>query len=339
MRPGRRLPLAAAALALAAALAANLFAGSPAADIPRLAGALMRFEAASFDEAVLLFQRLPRSLIAIYVGAITAASGLVLQSLIRNPLASPATMGVNAGAALFLVAGALLFGLGPAPQGAAALGGALAGFAGCVAVARFAGRHNDPRGLSLILAGALVSMLFTGLANALLLSDPARRGDFLSWITGNINHAYIDRLMLFWWIGAACIACLAVLARPLTLVLLGPDKAASAGVNVPLVSRLALLAAVIGAGSAVAVCGPVGFVGLVVPHIVRPFTGNALLTALPAAAITGAAVCLLADLAARLALYPHVLSTGLVTDLLGGLVFLVIVKRFYLSGGSRETAA
>jgi iron complex transport system permease protein len=223
-------------------------------------------------------------------------------------------------------------------QGIAALAGALAGFLSSLAVARLAGRRNDPRGLSLILSGALVSMLFTGMTNALLLSDPARRADFLSWVTGNINHVYIDRLAMFWWIGALSVAILLLFARPLTLILLGADKAASTGVNVPLVSRLAIGAAVLGSGSAVAVCGPIGFVGLVVPHIVRPFMGNNLVHALPASLIVGAIVGLAADLIAREAFYPYVVNTGLVTDLIGGIVFIVIVKRFYLSPGSREAS-
>lgn len=323
---------------LMVALGLHLLVGYRPADIPGLIGAVLRFEAQSYDEAVLLFQRLPRSLIAIYVGSIAAASGFVLQSLVRNPLASPATMGVNAGAALFLVAGALVFDIGPALQGVAALAGALAGFVCCIAIARFAGRRNDPRGLSLILSGALVSMLFTGMTNAFLLSDPARRSEFLSWVVGTINHAYIDRLAMFWWVGAAAIVAFLLLARPLTLILFGAEKAASTGVNVPLVSRIAILAAVLGSGSVVAVCGPIGFVGLIVPHMVRPFVGNNLVFALPASLVTGAVVCLLADVFAREALYPYVLSTGLVTDLIGGVVFVIIVKRFYLSPANREAA-
>ena len=312
-------------------LCVHLFSGIPIASLPGSIDAVLRFEAQSYEQAVLLFQRMPRALIAAYVGSVTAASGFVLQSLVRNPLASPSTMGINAGAALFLVTGALIFDLGVVYQGVAALVGAVIGFLSCVAVSRIAGRQNDPRGLSLILSGALVSMLFTGITNALLLSDPARRSDFLNWVTGNINHAYIDRLELFWWIGVLSLCTFAMLARPLTLILFGSEKAASAGVNVPLVSRLAFFAAVLGAGSAVAVCGPIGFVGLIVPHIVRPIMGSNLVLAIPACMITGTIVCLLVDLFAREALQPFVLNTGLVMDLLGGVVFVVIVKRFYLS--------
>ncbi|MTH98341.1 iron ABC transporter permease [Roseibium sp. RKSG952] len=316
----------------------HLFYGFEPGTVPELLTAFKSFEANSYDQAVLLYQRLPRSLIALYAGSVSAVSGFVLQSLVRNPLASPSTMGVNAGAALFLVASALLFKAGTAVQGAAALFGAVFGFLASTALARFAGRRNDPRGLSLILSGALVSMLFTGLTNALLLSDPMSRNEFLSWLTGNINHAYIDRLALFWWIGALSILALAALARPLTLILLGPEKAASAGVNVKITSRLAFLAAVFGSGSAVAICGPISFIGLIVPHIVRPFAGNNLARALPACLVTGAILCLIADLIAREALKPIMVNTGLVTELFGGIVFLLIVKRFYLTPRGREAS-
>ncbi|SMH46561.1 FecCD family ABC transporter permease [Azospirillum agricola] len=329
----RRLFLAVAPPLLALALLAELWIGAAAIPLSEVAGALLTLDAETYEQSVVLHQRLPRALIAVYVGAVTAVGGAVLQGLVRNPLASPSTLGINAGAALSVVAGALLFDLGTAAQGVAALAGGGAGFAACVLVARLAGRDRDPRGLSLILAGALVSMLLVGMTNALLLSDPARRTEFLGWVAGTLTHVYADRLAAFWWIGALSLLVLALLARPLTLVLLGAEKAASAGVEVGRVSRLALAAALLGCGSAVAICGPVGFVGLVVPHLVRPLVGSGLTLALPACALAGAIVCLLADLVAQTAFHPYVLHTGLVTDLLGGLVFLVIVKRFYLSPG------
>ncbi|GAB1584319.1 FecCD family ABC transporter permease [Phyllobacterium phragmitis] len=335
----RRLAfLSSAPFLLALVFLASLSLGGGSLHFRDMVQALVAFDAGNYDQAVILYQRLPRALIAIYVGATMACGGAVLQGLVRNPLASPSTLGINAGACLFVVAGAFLFDLDIASLGLAALAGAFSGFLLCLVIARLAGRTNDPRGLSLILSGALVSMLLLGLTNAFLLSDPVRRSAFLSWVTGNINHVYIDRLYAFWWIGAAAIGILAILARPLTLILLGAEKAASAGVNVAIVTPLALAATVLAAGSAVAICGPIGFVGLIVPHIVRPFAGNNFAFLLPACAFTGASVCLLADLLAREAFQPYVLNTGLLMDLLGGLVFVVIVKRFYLSPAARREA-
>ena len=323
---------------LPGALVVNLSNGAGDVTVSDVLGALTRFDATRYEHAIVLYQRVPQALIATYVGALMAVGGTILQGLIRNPLASPATLGLNSGAALFVVAGAFLFDLSPVPQGAAALAGAMFGFVACIAVARLVGRKNDPRRLSFILSGVLVSMLLTGMTNALLLSDPSRRIEFLGWVTGNVNHAYIDRLYSFWWIGAVSFVVLIGLARPLTLTLLGVEKAASAGVNVTVVTRIALLAVMVGTGSAVAICGPIAFVGLVVPHIVRPLVGANLALAIPAGAALGASFCLVADLAARTLFQPYVLHTGLLLDLLGGMVFIIIVKRFYLTPGARGLA-
>lgn len=327
---------AAASCLLFAALSIHLSMGADAPSFADTASALVRFEAENYDQSVILYQRLPRAMIAIYVGAITAVSGAILQGLVRNPLASPSTLGINSGATLATIAGAFIFNLDMKAQGIAALAGAVLGFLSCAGVARLAGRRNDPRGLSLILSGALVSMLLVATTNAIMLSDPARRADFLGWASGNINHVYIERLQAFWWIGLLSLGVAAILAKPLTLILLGHEKAESAGVNVNAVSRIGLAAAILGAGSAVAICGPIGFVGLVVPHLVRPLTGTDFRRLLPGCILAGATICLLADFAAREALRPYVLHTGLVMDLMGGIAFVVIVRRFYLAPSSRE---
>ncbi len=299
---------------------------------------LMRFEAESYEQSIILYQRLPRALISAYVGSVMACCGLVLQTLCRNPLASPSTLGISAGATLFVVVGAFVFNLGLAFQGIAALIGAIFGFIACLFVARIAGRPHDSRGLALILSGALTSMLLMGLTNAFLLSNPTKRSEFLSWITGNINHVYFDRLIAFWGIGAVSVLVLMMLSRSLTLLSLGDEKAASAGVNTVLVTRLAFAATVLASGSAVAICGPIGFVGLVVPHIIRPLMGNNFTLALPACALAGASICIMADLTAREAFKPYAVHTGLVLDLLGGIVFAIIVKRYYLDSTGGRTA-
>jgi len=332
------MPIFAAAVLLAAILALSLVVMSGGMRFAEIVATLGRGEADSYEQSVLLYQHVPRLLIAIYVGATTAVSGCVLQGVVRNPLASPSTLGLNAGATLFVIAGVLVFDLSAELQGLAALAGAGFGFAACFVVARLAGRANDPRGLSLILSGALVSMLLIGMTNALLLSNPTRRAEFLSWVGGNINHVYAERLLDFWWIGGIALVILLALARPLTLVLLGAEKATSAGVNVTLVSRIALFAAMLASGSAVAICGPIGFVGLIVPHMIRPLLGVHFTLALPASALVGAGLCVLADLGAQTLFAPYVVNTGLFMDLLGGLVFIVIVKRFYLSPSTRGLA-
>lgn len=313
----------------------NMSFGATRIPLSQIALAILRFDEASYDHYIIIFQRLPRSLIAIYLGAVMAVGGAVLQGLTRNPLASPALIGINSGVTLAVVASTLFVTLSPALLVFVAIGGGICGFFCVLAVARLIGLSDDPRSLSLILSGAVLSMLFVSIANALLLTQPNLRTEFLGWITGNINHVYANRLHTMWWIGVIGFCILFALSRPLTLIMLGNDKAASVGVNVPFVKLLALLTVVVSASSAVAICGPIGFVGLVVPHIVRPLIGANFYLALPANAIVGASVCLLADLAARTLFSPYVLHTGVMLDLVGGMVFAIIVKRFYLSAGTK----
>lgn len=284
----------------------------------------------TYDQAVLLHQHLPRALIALYAGGMLAVGGIVLQGLVRNPLASPGSLGLNAGAALAVLLTTIWGSTDEHTQGLAAMAGALGGFAATVLLGRLAGDRTHGAGLMLIVAGALVSMLLLALGNALLLLNPAQRQELLSWLLGNINPVYAPRLAQLWWLGLLSLLLVRVLARPLTLILLGNDKASSIGVNVRLCSWLALTAVAVGCGTAVAICGPLGFIGLVVPHMVRPFTGVSLAHMLPAAALLGALLCLLADWCAQHLFLPHVLNTGLLLDLLGGLTFVVLVRYFYV---------
>ena len=338
MRLPRFIWFGASAVALLVAFLINISFGATRIPVLDILRALLWFDADNYDHFVIVFQRLPRSLIAIYLGAVMACGGAVLQGLTRNPLASPALIGINSGATLFVVASSMFVSLSPALLGVAAIMGGLIGFVSCLVVARLIGWSDDPRSLSVILSGAVLSMLFTSIANALLLAQPNLRSEFLGWITGNINHVYAERLYDFWWIGVIGFVALFALSRSLTLITLGNEKAASVGVSVGRVKLLALLAVVISTSSAVAICGPIGFVGLVVPHMVRPLIGANFAATLPANAMLGATVCLLADLGARTLFTPYVLHTGVMLDLVGGIFFAVIVKRFYLSGSAGGAA-
>lgn len=301
--------------------------------------AIWRFDPDSLDHFIIMTQRLPRALIAVYTGMVMAMGGAVLQALSHNPLASPQLLGINAGAVLFTVIGAFYMGLSSIWLGYFALTGGVVGFALCVSVAQMAGLGSSMKGLSLILSGAILSMLLLGIANAILLSEPNVRSGMLSWISGDISHVYSERLYQLYWIGLLGAATLLVLSKPLTLISLGSQKAAAAGVAVKPVTWAALAAVIFGASSAVAICGPIGFIGLAVPHMVRPLTGNILSRSLPVNAFCGAVLCLWADLAARFAFRPIELQTGIMMDFLGGAVFVWIVRKHYLRPSHRKKTA
>ncbi|CAM1647415.1 ABC transporter [Bartonella choladocola] len=290
----------------------------------------------SYEQASILYQRFPRAMIAIYAGLIMASSGLVFQGLIRNPLASASSLGVNAGATLFVVGSALIFEANLAEQGSAALLGGLFGFLLCTTIAKIAGVSEKTTGLMLILSGSLTTMLLIGLSNALLLSYADRRSEFLSWIAGNINHAYIDRLYEFWWIGLIALVFVFLLSKPLTLILLGNEKASSMGVRTVAISRFAMACAIVASCSATAVCGPISFIGLIVPHMVKPLVGQDFRLTLPASALIGAILCLLASSVSQNAFQPYVVNTGIILDLFGGIVFILLIRKFYVSPQNRR---
>ena len=334
----RALVLPLSAVLLAAALILNLGLGARYISPPEIISALIAFDDDRYSHFIIVFQRLPRALIAIFVGALMAVCGALLQGLTRNPLASPSLLGVTSGALMFVVGFGYYLAIPTGWHGVLAFAGGWFGFISCIALARMAGIANDPRNLSLILAGAIISILYGSIANALMLADPNLRFELLSWVSGNINQVYVDRLYTIWPVGPLVFVILMVLARPLTLITLGEEKAASSGVAVKPVTAIAIFAGVGGAAASVSICGPIGFVGLIVPHIVRPFAGAHFGLQLPANAMVGGAVLLLGDVVARVAFTPFVLHTSVMLELIGGLIFIYIVKRHYLSAGVRAAA-
>lgn len=292
--------------------------------------ALRDFDDQDYAHVVIWQQRLPQVMIAAIVGSTLAVSGAVLQGIMRNPLASPGILGIASGATLFTVIFGFTLNIPLIWQGPIAFAGGMFGFGSALGLSRLVGGISDPRGLSFILSGTLVSMLYSACAHAVLLADPNLRAEALGWVTGNVNFTYAERLPLMAPLSLMAILVLWALARPITLLTIGKDAAASAGVNAEGTWWLAAGLVTLAASAAVAICGPVGFVGLVVPHLVRPFIGADLRRAIPANALAGAALLVLADMAARTAFAPRIVHTGVVMDLLGGLVFIWLVRRVYL---------
>jgi iron complex transport system permease protein len=280
------------------------------------------------DAAILFIARIPRVLLAVLVGGSLALTGAVYQSLLRNPLASPYTLGVSAGATLgsFL---ALRF--APAGRGAellvpgAALGGALLATA---AVMALAGPRRRTPSTVLLLAG--VTLNFTFGAVILLLqyfADFTETARMVRWMMGDLEGATYRVLMLMaiallpgWWV-------LARTGRSLNLMSLGEEEALAQGVDAAAVARGSLLWAAWITGFAVAVAGPVGFIGIIVPHAIRMIAGHDFRIVLPVACIGGGAFLVLCDTAARTLLAPIELPIGVLTACLGGPFFLALLLR------------
>jgi iron complex transport system permease protein len=311
-------------LAVVAAIASLLF-GAVDLSLSRL------FDAATGDgdrtASIILFDlRLPRALLALAVGAMLSLAGAALQGYLRNPLAEPSVLGTSNAAALGAVA-ALYFGLAqihPAILPLLAIGCALLSLG---LLFLLTGDAESP--LTLILAGLAVATLAgAGISLALNLSpNPFAAMEIMTWLLGSLENRSFDHL----WIALPCIvvggALLLWNGRALDALTLGEDAAQALGTNLKRTRLRLLLGTAIGVGGAVAVAGAIGFVGLIVPHLIRPLTDRSPSAILLPSAIGGAALLTLADLGVRLIPTTSELKLGVVTAFLGVPVFLLHLMR------------
>ena len=275
---------------------------------------------------ILIDLRIPRTLVGLAVGAMLGLGGAALQGYLRNPLADPAVLGASSSAALGAVL-ALYYGLAllhPLVLPALAVVGAVASL-GLLFV--LAGRSESP--LTLILAGIAVSTLASaGINLALNLSpNPFAAMEIMTWLMGSLENRSIAHV----WIALPCIAIGAALlladSRALDALTLGEDGARTLGINLGRLRLRLLFGIAIGVGGAVAVSGAIGFVGLIVPHLVRPLTDRSPSAVLFPSLLGGAALLTFADIGVRLIATSSELKLGVVTAFLGVPVFLVYLLR------------
>jgi iron complex transport system permease protein len=270
--------------------------------------------------------RIPRTVLAILVGAALALSGATMQAVTRNPLADPGILGVSGGAALAVVICLALFGVsGPyALMGAAILGAA--GAAVFVYTIGSLGRGGATP-LKLALAGAASAAAFASLVSAILLPRVDLLEPFRFWQIGGVGGATWDRIAVVTpalIVGALiCVVC----ARGMNSLALGDDLAAGLGERVLRTRLIASAGAVILCGAATAVVGPIAFVGLVVPHLCRLVVGTDHRWLLPFSAVVGASLLVAADVVGRVIARPEEIEVGIITALIGAPVFIWIVRR------------
>jgi iron complex transport system permease protein len=275
---------------------------------------------------ILLEIRLPRVLLGGLVGAALGLSGAALQGYLRNPLAEPGILGVSAGAALGAVV-AIHTGLAGAMALTLPLAGLLGAGLATLAVIALAGTHAGP--LTLILAGVAVSTLAMALTTlALTLApNPFAAAEMVTWMLGSLN----DRSLTHVWLAAPLIAAgivlLATLARPLDALTLGEDAARNLGIDVRRLRWRIVAGTALAVGAATAVTGAISFVGLLVPHLLRPWCGHRPGALLAASALGGALLVLGADLALRFVAPLADVRLGVVTALIGAPLFLVLVLK------------
>ena len=316
-------PLLAATVAAAAML--SIAVGSAAIPPGRLLAALTG-DGDPVVRAIVLDLRLPRTLLALSVGAMLGLAGAALQGFLRSPLAEPSVLGASNGAALGAVV-ALYFGLAASHEWTLPLLAILGALAALGILFALAGRSESP--LTLILAGIAVSTL-AGAAISLALNlapNPFAAMEIATWLLGSFEDRSIAHVLIALPCIAAGLALLAWDGRALDALTLGEDGAAALGVDLARVRLRLLLGVAIGVGGAVAVSGAIGFVGLIVPHLVRPLTDRSPSALLWPSALAGAGLLTLADVAVRVIPAETELRLGVVTAFLGVPMFLVHLMR------------
>lgn len=274
------------------------------------------------EAAVLLKLRLPRVVLAVLVGAALAVSGAAYQGVFRNPLADPYLLGAAAGAGLgatLVIAYSPVQSVGPiGVVPLAAFAGALVGVGAALALGTVAGGSHSP---TLLLAGIAVAAFLSAAQTLVQQQNTDDLREIYGWMIGQLGSSqWSDIGLVLPYLGLAC-AVLLFCGRALDVLAVGDDEASSLGVNPGRLRLLVILAASLATASAVAVSGLIGFVGLVVPHIVRRLAGGSYTRVLPLSLLAGGAFLVLADLVARVILAPAELPIGIVTAFIGAPFF------------------
>lgn len=276
--------------------------------------------------AIVFNVRLPRIVAALLAGAALAASGAIIQCVLNNPLASPNILGINAGSGLAVLLCASLFQMSTALMPIAAFAGALVTCAIVLLISKHAGTSK----IAIVLAGLALTSIFTAGMNTVLIADSNAYVGSSRFLTGGLAGVQIDDVT----VPAVCIAVALVasiaISRTLNVLSLGDGIAHSLGMHISHVRIAALLIAALLASSAVCFAGLLGFVGLIIPHIVRFFVGHDPRRYIPASIPAGALFVVVCDLLARCCFAPYEIPVGILMAFIGGpfFIYLILAKRY-----------
>ncbi|MEV6650755.1 iron chelate uptake ABC transporter family permease subunit [Streptomyces sp. NPDC051219] len=268
--------------------------------------------------------RIPRTLLGLLVGSALGLAGAVMQALTRNPLAEPGILGVNAGAAAAVVSGISFLG---ASSMTAYVWFALAGAAAVSVLVYLLGGSRSATPVRLALAGTAATAALYGYTNAVQLMDSAALDKLRFWTVGSLasaNMATVGQVLPFLAVGL--VLALGI-GRPLNAMAMGDDTARALGAHLTRTRVVAMAAVTLLCGAATAACGPIVFIGLMIPHLVRAITGPDMRWILPYAAVLSPVLLLGADIVGRVIARPSELQVGIVTALIGGPVFIHLVRR------------
>ena len=293
--------------------------------IQSIIGAFITNDASAL-EVNIVQARIPRTVFGILAGAALGISGLLMQSITRNPIADPSILGVNTGASLFVVCGIAFFHIQSGNQyiWLAFIGAALTAIL-VYGLASVGTGGATP--IRLALAGAAASTALQSLVNTIMLPNTQVMDQFRFWQVGSISGASWQDIRLISPYLVVGFLLAFFMVPSLNTLALGDDVATGLGVNVMMVRGLSALAAVLLCASVTALAGPISFIGLMVPHLICAFVGPDLKKIMPLSAICGACVLLISDVLGRILGRPGELESGIITALIGGPVFIVIIRK------------
>lgn len=331
LRRRRRLAGLIAGLAVLVLLSlASLAFGSRPIPLQAVLDALFAHDARDDRHLIVWTLRLPRTAVALLAGLALGVAGAVMQAVTRNPLAEPGLLGVNAGAAVAVVLGASLFGA-TTMAGYVWFGIAGAGLAGVAVFLLGRAHETGTNPVRLVLAGAGLSVMLGAVTGIVLINAPLSVLDnFRNWAAGSVAGRGFDIAGILAIATACGLAAAFAIAANLNAIALGEDLGRALGLDTRRTLVLACLSVMLLAGAATAAAGPIGFVGLVAPHLARTVTGPDYRWILPYSALLAAILLLGADCLGRVIAAPEEIAAGIVTALVGGPFFILIVRKFRL---------
>ncbi|HIA6995667.1 TPA: FecCD family ABC transporter permease [Staphylococcus aureus] len=268
--------------------------------------------------------RVPRMIAGLFIGGALAVSGLLMQAMTRNPLASPKIFGVSSGASFFIVFVTIII---PSLEYYALYLGVIGAFIGGLTVYTLSGATKGMTPIKLALAGMAIHLFFSSMTEGIIILNENSNEQVMFWLVGSLSSMKWDEILtiLPWIIGALIVTIF--IGRQLTIMELGDDIAKGLGQNINKVRIIIGLLVIILTGMSVSVAGPIGFVGLIVPHIVKRYVSKNYLVMIPLTFIIGADLLLLSEVLSRLITYPYESPVGIVTSFVGALYFLFITIR------------
>lgn len=294
----------------------------PVADV---VSALMDSELETFD-AVVVRERVPRTIFSLLTGAALGVSGILMQSITRNPIADPSVLGINSGAALFVVCGIAYFGISSAYE---FIVFALAGSAVTAVFVYGIGSigHGGATPLKLALAGTAAATALSSLTSIVMMPKDRVMDSFRFWQIGSVSGGTYDKIIAFIPFLIIGITIAVILSPQLNVLALGDDAATGLGAKPAHIRLIGALAGVLLCGAATALAGPIGFVGLMVPHVMRLILGNDMRLLVPMSAMGGAILLTVSDIIGRILGGTGEIEVGIVTAVLGGPVFVIIAMK------------